>query len=127
MIDKLIKPASDILDKWIVDKDLKVKLNHELETLFHEMNLAQVEINKQEAKHESIFVSGWRPFLGWSLSCLFIYGIALRDILDMIFKSNGIDVQLEEFDLGTLTPILTGMLGLAGFRSYERIKGVHRK
>ncbi len=127
MIDKLIKPASDILDKWIVDKDLKVKLNHELETLFHEMNLAQVEINKQEAKHESIFVSGWRPFLGWSLSCLFIYGIALRDILDMIFKANGIDVQLEEFDLGTLTPILTGMLGLAGFRSYERIKGVHRK
>ena len=113
--------------KWIVDKDLKVKLNHELETLFHEMNLAQVEINKQEAKHESIFVSGWRPFLGWSLSCLFIYGIALRDILDMIFKANGIDVQLEEFDLGTLTPILTGMLGLAGFRSYERIKGVHRK
>ena len=127
MIDKLIKPASDILDKWIVDKDLKVKLNHELETLFHEMNLAQVEINKQEAKHESIFVSGWRPFLGWSLSCLFIYGIALRDILDMIFKANGIDVQLEEFDLGTLTPILTGMLGLAGFRSYERIQGVHRK
>ena len=127
MIDKLIKPASDILDKWIVDKDLKVKLNHELETLFHEMNLAQVEINKQEAKHESIFVSGWRPVLGWSLSCLFIYGIALRDILDMIFKANGIDVQLEEFDLGTLTPILTGMLGLAGFRSYERIKGVHRK
>ena len=45
----------------------------------------------------------------------------------MIFKANGIDVQLEEFDLGTLTPILTGMLGLAGFRSYERIKGVHRK
>lgn len=127
MIDKLIKPASDILDKFIVDKDLKVKLNHELQTLFHEINLAQVEINKQEAKHESIFVSGWRPFLGWSLSCLFIYGIALRDILDMIFKANGIDVQLEEFDLGTLTPILTGMLGLAGFRSYERIKGVHRK
>lgn len=127
MIDKLIKPASDILDKFVVDKDLKVKLNHELQTLFHEINLAQVEINKQEAKHESIFVSGWRPFLGWSLSCLFIYGIALRDILDMIFKANGIDVQLEEFDLGTLTPILTGMLGLAGFRSYERIKGVHRK
>lgn len=127
MIDKLIKPASDILDKFVVDKDLKVKLNHELQTLFHEINLAQVEINKQEAKHESIFVSGWRPFLGWSLSCLFIYGIALRDILDMIFKANGLDVQLEEFDLGTLTPILTGMLGLAGFRSYERIKGVHRK
>ncbi len=127
MIDKLIKPATDILDKLIVDKDLKQKLDHELNTLFHEANLAQVKVNLKEAEHKSLFVSGWRPFLGWSLSFLFIYGIAVRDILDMIFKANGIQIDLVEFDISTLTPILTGMLGLAGMRSYEKTKNVHAK
>tara|TARA_A100001011_G_C14244497_1_gene814887 strand:+ start:371 stop:754 length:384 start_codon:yes stop_codon:yes gene_type:complete len=127
MIEKLIQPVSDIVGKFVKDKDLQAKLDHELQTLFHEANLAQVKINLKEAEHKSIFVSGWRPFLGWSLSCLFIYGIAVRDFLDMIFKANGIDIELVQFDVGTLTPILTGMLGLAGMRSWEKKHGVHRK
>ena len=127
MIEKLIQPVSDIVGKFVKDKDLQAKLDHELQTLFHEANLAQVKINLKEAEHKSIFVSGWRPFLGWSLSCLFIYGIAVRDFLDMILKANGIDIELVQFDVGTLTPILTGMLGLAGMRSWEKKHGVHRK
>ena len=127
MIDKLIQPVSDIVGKFVKDKDLQAKLDHELQTLFHQANLAQVKINLKEAEHKSIFVSGWRPFLGWSLSCLFIYGIAVRDFLDMILKANGIDIELVQFDVGTLTPILTGMLGLAGMRSWEKKHGVHRK
>jgi len=127
MIDKLIDPVSKIVNKFVKDKDLQAKLDHELNTLFHEANLAQVKVNLKEAEHKSLFVSGWRPFLGWSLSFLFIYGIAVRDILDMIFKANGIQINLVEFDIGTLTPILTGMLGLAGMRSYEKTKNVHAK
>ena len=127
MIEKLIQPVSDIVGKFVKDKDLQAKLDHELQTLFHQANLAQVKINLKEAEHKSIFVSGWRPFLGWSLSCLFIYGIAVRDFLDMILKANGIDIELVQFDVGTLTPILTGMLGLAGMRSWEKKHGVHRK
>ena len=127
MIDKLIDPVSKIVNKFVKDKDLQAKLDHELNTLFHEANLAQVKVNLKEAEHKSLFVSGWRPFLGWSLSFLFIYGIAIRDILDMIFKANGIQINLVEFDIGTLTPILTGMLGLAGMRSYEKTKNVHAK
>ena len=94
MIDKLIQPVSDIVGKFVKDKDLQAKLDHELQTLFHQANLAQVKINLKEAEHKSIFVSGWRPFLGWSLSCLFIYGIAVRDFLDMIFKANGFEIEL---------------------------------
>ena len=127
MIDKLIDPVSKIVNKFVKDKDLQAKLDHELNTLFHEANLAKVKVNLKEAEHKSLFVSGWRPFLGWSLSFLFIYGIAVRDILDMIFKANGIQIDLIEFDIGTLTPILTGMLGLAGMRSYEKTKNVHAK
>ena len=51
MLDKLINPVSKILDKFVVDKDLKVKLQHELETAIHSANLAQLEVNIAEAAH----------------------------------------------------------------------------
>ena len=58
MIDKLIKPVSDILDKFVADKDLKLKLSHELEKEIVSLNRAQIELNKVEASHQNIFVSG---------------------------------------------------------------------
>ena len=68
VIEKLIDPVSTILDKFVADKDLKQKLEHELKTELHRANMAQIELNKVEAGHRSIFVAGWRPFLGWCLS-----------------------------------------------------------
>ena len=56
MIDKLIKPVSQILDKFVADKDLKLKLQHELSQELHKANLAQIEVNKTEAQHRSVFV-----------------------------------------------------------------------
>ena len=64
MIDKLIKPVGDILDKFVADKDLKLKLSHELEKEIVSLNRAQIELNKVEASHENVFVAGWRPFIG---------------------------------------------------------------
>ena len=59
MIEKLIKPVGDILDKFVADKDLKLKLSHELEKEIVSLNRAQIELNKVEAAHENVFVSGW--------------------------------------------------------------------
>jgi len=53
MIDKLIDPVSQIIDKLIPDKDLKIKLKHELESELHRANLAQLKVNQQEAAHRS--------------------------------------------------------------------------
>jgi len=64
MIDKLIGPVSNILDKFVADKDLKQKLEHELLISIQDANLAQIKVNQQEAAHKSIFVAGWRPFIG---------------------------------------------------------------
>ena len=51
MIERFIEPISDILDKFVVDKDLKIKLQHELKTELYKLNLAQIEVNKEQAKH----------------------------------------------------------------------------
>jgi hypothetical protein len=70
MLTALIGPVSNLLGKFIEDKDMKNKLAHEVATMAenHATELAkgQIEINKAEAQHKSIFVSGWRPFIGWT-------------------------------------------------------------
>jgi len=124
--ESVIGIADKVLGKFIPDKTLRDQLRHEMNMAFHDSNLAQIAVNLEEAKHPSLFVSGWRPFLGWSLTGLFIYQIAIRDFIVMILKANGVEVDLGEADLSILTPILLGMLGLGSMRSYEKIKKVAR-
>ena len=77
LVDTLIGPVSSILDKFIEDKDQKAKLAHEIATMSerhaNEVVKAQLEINKTEAQHHSMFVAGWRPAIGW-VCCLGMAG-----------------------------------------------------
>ena len=70
MLQALIGPVTGLLDKFIPDADEKAKLAHEIATMSerHAQELAkgQIEINKAEAAHKSMFVAGWRPFVGWA-------------------------------------------------------------
>ena len=110
----------------MADKDLKVKLEHELKTAFHSANLAQIEINKQDAAHKSMFVAGWRPFVGWTTGVALAYHFVLSPILAFVLVLAGVDTELPSFDFSQLSTILMGMLGLGGLRSYEKMKGVSR-
>ena len=127
ILDKLIQPVASILDKFIVDKDLKVKLQHELETAIHRANLAQLEVNKSEAAHKSIFVAGWRPFVGWVCGVSLAYHFILAPILQFGFALSGMEQELPEFDFSQLSTVLMGMLGLGGLRTFEKMKGVSRE
>ncbi len=124
VIDKLIDPVSTILDKFVADKDLKQKLEHELKTELHRANMAQIELNKVEAGHRSIFVAGWRPFLGWGLSFAMAYHFILQPIAVFAISIAGLSYNLPEFDMSSLMTVLLGMLGLGGMRSYEKVKGL---
>ena len=124
ILDKLIKPVAKILDKFVVDKDLKVKLQHELETAIHSANLAQLEVNKAEAAHKSVFVSGWRPFVGWVCAVSLSYHFIIAPLLQFSFALAGIEQELPEFDFSQLSTIIMGMLGLGGLRTFEKMKGV---
>ena len=127
MIDKLIGPITGIVDKFIVDKDLKMKLQHELETAIHSANLAQLEVNKAEAGHKSIFVAGWRPSVGWVCSLAMLYHFILAPMIQFGFALGGVEQALPEFDFSQLSTVLMGMLGLGGLRTFEKMKGVSRE
>jgi len=131
MIQALIGPVTGLLDKFIEDKDQKNALAHEIATLAqkqaHQAQLAQVEVNKQEAQHRSIFVAGWRPFVGWVCGIALAYHFILAPIILFSVSITGIQIpELPSFNMETLTTVLLGMLGLGGLRSFEKYKGVSK-
>ena len=131
MIQALIGPVTGLLDKFIEDKDQKNALAHEIATLAqkqaHEAQLAQVEVNKAEAQHRSIFVAGWRPFVGWVCGIALAYHFVLAPIILFSVSITGVQIpELPSFNMETLTTVLLGMLGLGGLRSFEKYKGVSK-
>lgn len=129
LIGSLIGPVSGLLDKVVEDKDQKNALAHEIATLAekqaHEAAMAQVEVNKAEAQHKSIFVAGWRPFVGWTCGVALAYHFVLAPLILFGVGISGFKIPaLPEFDMGSLMTVLMGMLGLGGLRTYEKQKGL---
>jgi len=128
MLQALIGPVTGLLDKFIEDKDQKNALAHEIATLAekqaHEAAMAQVQVNAAEAKHRSIFVAGWRPFVGWICAVALAYHFVLQPIIVFAAGAAGVFVELPEFDMDSLMTVLLGMLGLGGLRTYEKKAGL---
>ncbi len=130
MIDKLIGPVTGLLDKFIEDKDQKALLAHEVATMAenHAQELAkgQLEVNKAEAAHKSLFVAGWRPAVGW-VCVLGMFGNFITiPFSNFVLALIGIEIVIPLVPLETMMPVLMGMLGLGAMRSYEKKNSVHR-
>ena len=123
ILSALLGPATELIGKFIHDKDKAAALAHDLATMadkhHHDAMMAQLAVNAKEAEHKSIFVSGWRPFIGW------VCGVSMG-FNYMLLPLVSIWVELAPLDLTTMMPVLMGMLGLGGLRTAEKIKGVAR-
>ena len=79
----------------------------------------QAEINKMEAQHRTIFVAGWRPFIGWVCGVALAYNFVLRD---MLVWQMGAETAPPALQMEHLMTVLIGMLGLGGMRTFEKLK-----
>lgn len=85
--------------------------------------LAQIDVNKYEAQHPSIFVAGWRPFIGWAGGFSFVWAGVIHPLLTWVWAFAGIDgTPPPLIETGSLGAIVTGMLGVGGMRSYDKMK-----
>jgi len=85
----------------------------------------QLDINKTEAASSSIFVAGWRPFIGWvcGSACAWNWiGLSVAKFVALTFFAHTIDIKPA--DISEMMPVLMGMLGLGGLRTVEKLKGV---
>ena len=123
-LKELVGPVSGLVSEFIEDKDQANKLAHEIATLadkqHHAQQLAQLEVNKVEAAHKSLFVAGWRPAIGWTCGLGLLYNVIVHPILPVW-------IELPPVDTEALTPVMMGMLGLGAMRSYEKVQGVSRE
>jgi hypothetical protein len=131
LISSLVAPVSGLLDKFIEDKDQRALLAHEIATLAdkqaNEQAVAQIELNKVEAAHQSMFVAGWRPAVGWVCALAMLLNFILIPFINLGLEFGGLDLQLDLIDMETMLPVLFGMLGLGGMRTAEKLKGVQRE
>jgi|TARA_R100000458_G_scaffold51241_1_gene51935 hypothetical protein len=117
ILGKLVEPVTGLLDKFIEDKDQKAKLAHELATMAdrhaQEALLAQLAINKEEAKG-NWFQSSWRPLIGW------ICGLSLAINYMISPICAGFGITIPQADMTVMMPLLLGMLGIGGLRSFDK-------
>lgn len=131
--------GSNLLDKFIADPkqkaEAKFKLaemqqNGELAKIASDTQLSQgqIDINKEEAKSASLFVSGWRPFVGWVCGLSFCYAAILEPILrftaTVLYNYTG---SFPVIDTTITMQVLFGILGLGAMRMNEKVKGVASK
>ena len=123
ILGSLLGPATELLDKVIPDADEKNRIAFELSTMAerHAQELAkgQLEINKAEAKG-NWFQSSWRPLAGYTC----VLGLMVNFLIAPI--AAGFGVEIPQADAGVMMPLLLGLLGLSGGRSFERVKGVSK-
>lgn len=136
IIDTVFGKVGDVVSEVVVDKDKRNEINANLERIkleaidkseqrVHEEVMGQLEINKTEAQHKSIFVAGWRPFVGWTSGVGLAYGVIFEPMASwfarVVLDYNG---NFPEIDPTLLIFSLGGMLGIGGMRTLEKIKGV---
>ena len=120
----LVKNVGGIIDSLHTSQEEKDNAKIKLQELENELQTKQMDINKVEAGHRSIFVAGWRPALGWISALSVGYVYLFQPFIVMVLKIAGSDIELPTLDLSQLMPLILGMLGLGGLRSYEKAKGV---
>lgn len=131
----------NIIDRIIPDKNAAQKAKSEAERLALEgqlqaeakqldaiiaMGAQQSAVNVEEAKNSSVFVSGWRPAVGWICAAALGYQFIGVSLIEWACAINEV-APPARLDMGDLMTVLLGMLGLGGLRTYEKFKGVARK
>lgn len=130
-ITAAIPIIGDLIDRLIPDTNARKEAKEKLSELEQrgelDLLLGQLAINKQEAAHRSLFVAGWRPCIGWTCGIAFCYSFVISPIARTVMALNGVDVEtLPDLETDQMMPVLLGMLGLGGMRTYEKYKGVTR-
>lgn len=107
---------------------LEAELQLEMMKFDWQTVVGQLEINKEEAKHESVFVAGWRPAMGWVCVTSFAYNFVVQPFFNFIAYMFGVDLSLLPIlDVAPIMAIVAGMLGLGGMRTFEKWSGTNQK
>ena len=107
-----ISKVSGVVDDYVYTEQERAKLQQAIDQ-------GQLKVNLEETKHRSLFIAGWRPFIGWICGLGLLYSYVLVPIAIAL----GMSMENDREGLMALT---TALLGLGGMRTYEKMKGVSK-
>ena len=131
LITQLLPSVMDVAGRFLpedkakraaAEREIKAKLTKSLA----DIDLANLKINEADAKSGNWFQSGWRPFIGWSCGFALAYTYVMQPILTFVLAQAGYLVDLPAVNLGEMMPVLMGLLGLGGLRTFEKVKGINK-
>lgn len=134
VISTILEAGLRLIDKVIPDPQAKAQAQLELMRMQQagefkaleadvQVALAQAAINKEEAASPDLFRGGWRPAVGWVCASGLGYQFLVRPLAEWASAGLGWGIP-PALNLGDLLPLMFGMLGLGGFRTYEKVKGL---
>lgn len=133
MIQALLAPGLEMIGK-LVDRipdpaareRASLEMQADLLKYAAEQSQAQMEVNKVEAAHSSIFVAGWRPFIGWMGGISLGYAFLAQPILSWFLAIVGVTTPLPEPNTEAMMALVTAMLGVTAARSFDKWKGTSK-
>lgn len=123
-IDDAIAAGLRVLDKFVPDPAAKAKAELELRSALLAWDTQQAEINKIEAQNPNIFVSGWRPAIGWACAYAFIFIYTVAPTISWMLAFWGKTISMPQFMTSDLMSLTFALLGLGGLRTFEKMKGL---
>lgn len=124
IIGGLAGPLFDLVDDLFTSDEEREAAKLKLLEMDQRGELAQIAVNMKEAESEHLFVSGWRPAVGWVCVAAFGYTFVLQPFASFVALVAGADAELlaalPDLDIGSMMPVLLGMLGLGAMRTYEK-------
>jgi len=128
LVSAVLPAVTDIVGRFLPeDKEERAKAERAIKASLTEhlakVDLAQIDVNKEEAKG-NWFQSSWRPLTGWTCAASLAWTYLLQPMASFVLAQTGHLVDLPALDMSQMMPILLGMLGLGSLRSWERTKGV---
>lgn len=110
-----------------VSPEKKAEIEAKLLELEYNLSKLQTDINLEEAKNPNLFVSGWRPSIGWVCSFALAYTFIFYSLIEWGLRLADSAIQPPDLRVDYLFELVMAMLGLGGLRTFEKIKGVASK
>lgn len=141
-IEDIIKGVGSIADDLFTSDEERLKIALQEKQIDAALVQGQLAINATEARHGSVFVAGWRPFIGWVGGIALAYQFIVYPLLIWVWASGQAQGWIPcyisptqtagpctfttppVFDSGALFAMLTGLLGIGGMRSYDKLMGI---
>ena len=128
LIPQLLPIISGVLEKTVPDSGTKTRVKGEIEKALvdnaNAINLETIKTNQIEAGHKSVFVSGWRPAIGWSCAAGIAWLVVGAPIAQYAMNLAGVVAEVPTIPKDLLLELTFAMLGMAGLRSFEKLKGL---